>query len=204
MLTIGMIWHSVSEFSGQYPITNFPPKGGRVIALGDSLTTGVGASSNERGYIPILEQRFDISIINKALVGDTTYDALARLDHDVLSQHPDIVLILLGSNDYLRQEPHVEIFNNLRTIITRVQDGGAVVILMGARGGVLSDTFASDFAALARSTGSVFVPGILDGILGDTKLMYDNVHPNDAGYLKMADKVAPALDMMLLASPSAD
>lgn len=204
LLTVGVIWHTMSGMTDQYPITNFPPKGTKVIALGDSLTTGVGASTKSRGYIELLEQRFAITIINKALIGDTTHDALARLDVDVIRQRPDIVLILLGSNDYLRQEPRADTFQNLRTIITSVQKTGAVVILIGARGGILSDTFAEDFAALARSTGSAFVPGILDGILGDSKYMYDEIHPNDAGYLKMADKVAPVLDRMILAAKGID
>lgn len=201
ILVVGMIWQTMSSFSEQYPIINFPPKGTKIIVLGDSLTTGVGASSPENGYIPVLERRFGLTIMNEGMSGDTTRDVIDRLDRDVLSHHPDIVMILLGSNDYLQQEPQKDTFDNLRTIITRIQGKGAVVILLGARGGVLTDTFAEDFAALARSTGSAFVPGVLDNILGNTKLMYDEVHPNDAGYLKMADKIAPILEGIVLAAP---
>lgn len=200
VLAIGMIWQTMSTLSEQYPLTNFPPKGRNIVALGDSLTVGVGASQNQGGYISILEQRFNITIINKGISGNTTGDALSRLDGDVLSYHPDIVIIFLGSNDYLRQEPRKNTFENLHTIIKRVQEKGAVVILLGARGGALSDTFAKDFAALARSTGSAFVPGVLDGIFGNTKLMTDEVHPNDAGYLKMADKIAPIFEGIVLAA----
>jgi acyl-CoA thioesterase-1 len=201
ILAVGMIWQTTSNLSKQYTITNFPPRGTNIIALGDSLTTGVGASSEKKGYISILEQRFNITITNEAISRDTTHDALARLDHDVLSKHPDIVIILLGSNDYLQQEPREDTFKNLHTIITRIQKNGAVVILLGARGGILHDTFADDFTTLARSTGSAFVPGILDDILGNTKLMADEVHPNDAGYLKIADKIAPIFEGIVLAAP---
>lgn len=193
-----MIWQTMSSSSLQYPITNFPPKGTKIIVLGDSLTTGVGASSQEHGYVPLLEKRFALTIINKGISGDTTRDVLLRLDRDVLSEHPDIVMILLGSNDYLHQEPRKDTFKNLHAIITRLQAKGAVVILIGARGGVLHDTFAKDFAALARETGSAFVPGVLDDIFGNTKLMDDAVHPNDAGYLKMTDKIAPILESIVL------
>jgi lysophospholipase L1-like esterase len=202
VLTIGMIWQTMSALSKQYPLTNFPPKGTNIVALGDSLTVGIGASGKEGGFIPILEQRFNITIINKGVSGNTTSDALARLDSDVLSYHPDIVMILLGSNDYLRQEPRKDTFKNLHTMITRIQEKGAVVILLGARGGALSDTFAKDFATLARSTGSAFVPSVLDGIFGNTKLMADEIHPNNAGYLKMADKIAPVLEGIVLAAPA--
>lgn len=194
VLVVVMIWGTMSELSKQYPITNFPPKGATIVALGDSLTTGVGASSPEHGYISLLEKRLTINIINKAMSGDTTHDALLRLDRDILSEHPDIVMILLGGNDYLHQEPRAGTFKNLRSIITRIQEKDAVVILLGTRGGVLNDTFAKDFAALAQETGSAFVPGVLDDIFGNTKFMSDEVHPNDAGYLKMTDKIAPILE----------
>lgn len=199
ILIVGIVWETMRILPDQYSITNFPPKGESIIALGDSLTTGVGASSQEHNYVSLLEKRFNISITNKGKSGDTTHDALLRLDDDVLALHPDIVLVLLGSNDYLRQEPRRETFSNLRTIIARIQKEGAVVILIGARGGVLSDTFAKDFTALARETGSVFVPGVLDDIFGNAKFMSDEVHPNDAGYLKMADKIAPELEGVVLA-----
>ncbi len=110
-------------------------------------------------------------------------------------------MILLGSNDYLHQEPREDTFKNLRSIITRIQGEGAVVIVLGARGGILSDTFAKDFAVLARETGSVFVPGVLDDIFGNTKLMSDEVHPNDEGYLKMTDKIAPVFEGIVLSAP---
>jgi lysophospholipase L1-like esterase len=204
VLAIALIWQTMGGFSKQYPITNFPPKGTNIIALGDSLTVGVGASSKEKGYVSILEQRFNITIQNEAISGDTTHGALARLERDVLSKQPDIVMILLGSNDYLRQEPIRETFKNLHAIITSIQKKGAVVILIGARGGILGDTFKEDFTTLAHSTGSAFVPGVLDDILGNTKLMTDEIHPNDAGYLKMADKIAPTLEGIVLAAPAKD
>jgi acyl-CoA thioesterase-1 len=201
IIIIGMIWQTISDISEQYPITNYPPRGTNIVVLGDSLTAAVGASSPEHGFVAVLEKRFALTMTNEGMSGDTTHDALQRLDRDILSKHPDIVMILLGSNDYLRGEIHKETFDNLHSIITRIQAKGAVVILIGARGGVLSDTFAEDFASLARSTGSAFVPGVLDDIFGNTKYMADDVHPNDAGYLKMADKIAPILEAVVLAAP---
>jgi lysophospholipase L1-like esterase len=34
---------------------------------------------------------------------------------------------------------------------------------------------------------------VLDGILGDAALMSDQIHPNDRGYARMADRIAPAV-----------
>jgi len=197
LVLVGVFWLIVS-FRGEHSgITNFPPKGTTVVALGDSLTRGVGASSKETTYVGLLEQELRVVIGNKGVSGDTTNDALMRLDRDVLAEHPDIVIVLLGSNDYLRGVPQGETFKNLRTIISRIQEGGAVVLLVGARGGALRDKFADDFQMLAESTGSAFVPGVLDGIIGSAQLMSDEIHPNDAGYRIMAEKISPVLEKLL-------
>ena len=111
----------------------------------------------------------------------------------MLDQKPDIVIILLGGNDYLRRVPDTQTFDNLLMIIRQVQSGGAVVLLLGVRGGLLTDHWDTNFEMLAKATGSAYVPNVLDGIFGDPKLMSDQIHPNDRGYEKIADKVAPAL-----------
>lgn len=198
---IGVLWQVITLFAGHYPITNYPPKGTTIVALGDSLTVGVGASDTAHGYISILAKRLNITIANKGVSGDTTADAEKRLQRDVLDEHPNIVLILLGGNDYLKQVPQEETFRNLRSIIERTQKTGATVLLIGVRGGLLHDKFDKDFEKLAKDTGSLFVPNALNEILGDPKLMSDQVHPNDDGYLKIADKIAPTLEGLVLAAP---
>lgn len=189
-VVVGKIWYDLKD---KYPLVNYPPRGSSIVALGDSLTVGVGASAYEKSYIGILDQRLGIQITNKGIIGNTTGDALQRLDADVLSLKPDIVLVLLGSNDYLRGVSQNVTFDNLRSIVERIQASGALVVLVGARGGLLSDKFSSDFKDLAQEKGTLLVPSIMDGIIGETTLMSDEIHPNDAGYLKMADKIAPIL-----------
>ena len=189
-IIFGKVWY---DFRNVYPIINYPPKGSTIVVFGDSLTVGVGASSKEKNFVGILRTRLNIPIISKGVTGNTTEDALLRLDADVLAEKPDIVLVLLGSNDYLRGVPQQVTFDNLRTIVERIQANGALVILIGTRGGLISDKFSDDFEDLAKKQGALLVPGILDGIIGETSLMADEIHPNDAGYLKMADKIAPVL-----------
>lgn len=200
-LVVGKIWYDERAL---YPIVNYPPKGSFIVALGDSLTVGVGATAKEKSYIGILEERLSVRIINKGVIGDTTEDALRRLDADVLSRKPDIVLVLLGSNDYLKRIPQETTFENLHTIITRIEASGAVVVLLGARGGLLNDKFSDDFGDLAKESGALFVPQVMDGVIGEAGLMSDEIHPNDAGYLKMADKIAPTLLGVVLAGKSAE
>lgn len=194
----GLLWQVMSLLGEQYPLTNFPPPGTRVVAFGDSLTAGVGASDPEFGYIGRLEERLHISIANKGVSGDTTASALARID-EVIATHPDITIVLLGGNDIIARTPRETTFANLKAIIAQLQKSGSFVIVIGVNG-LLGDAYSDDFAALARETGSFLVPDVLDGILGETSLMSDQVHPNDAGYLKMADRIAPMLVQALYAA----
>lgn len=193
LILVGAVWQIATLILDNRPITNYPPKGSNIIALGDSLTVGVGASAPEFGFIPILAKRLNVHIENKGVSGNTSLDGIQRLERDVLNNKPDIVILLLGGNDYLRQVPQQDTFSNLRSIITTIQSQGAVVLLLGVRGGLLGDHFEENFEALAKETGSVYVPNVLEGIVGVQSLMSDEIHPNNAGYLKIADKVAPSL-----------
>lgn len=135
-------------------------------------------------------------IINLGVSGNTTADAMARTD-DIFKQDPKIVIVLLGGNDYLRRIPMDDTFANLDKIVDEIQSHGAAVLLLGVRGGLLKDSYNSRFEVFAREHGTGFVPNVLDGLLGNRDYMSDEIHPNDAGYAKIADKVAPELKRML-------
>ncbi|HMO78256.1 MAG TPA: GDSL-type esterase/lipase family protein [Candidatus Paceibacterota bacterium] len=81
-------------------ITNYPPKNGPVVAFGDSLTAGVGATANQ-DYVSQLQRQAGVNIINAGVSGDTTAEALARLNRDVLVYNPSVVIIWLGGNDII-------------------------------------------------------------------------------------------------------
>jgi len=85
-------------------INNLPSDNpnGPIIALGDSITFGIGASPNQN-YVDELEKKFDVSIINAGVPADTTQDVLNRLDSDVLSLDPSTVIVFIGGNDELRR-----------------------------------------------------------------------------------------------------
>lgn len=83
-------------------ITNYPTGSGPVIALGDSITYGIGATPGQN-YVDELEKNLGINIINAGVSGDTTQDALERLTADVLSKSPSTVIVFLGGNDEIRR-----------------------------------------------------------------------------------------------------
>lgn len=167
---------------------------GPIVAFGDSLVYGTGSSGG--GFVRLLEPRIGRPIENLGRPGDTSAHALARLD-TVLALRPAVVIVLLGGNDFLGQLPHDTVYANLDTILGRLRADGAAVLLAGVRSGLLDDPFAARFEELADRHGTAFVRDVLDGLWGDPALMADQIHPNDAGYQRIADRIAPVLEQML-------
>lgn len=183
-------------FQGSSAVTNVPSSGTRVVAFGDSLVEGVGANPGN-DFVSVLSRNLDEPIVNLGHRGDTTRDALARIN-EVLEQDPKIVLVLIGGNDYLQRIPEAETFANLEHIIQTIHESGSAVLLLGIRGGILRDNFKSEFAALTKKHNTAYVSDVLDGLLGNHQLMTDSVHPNDAGYQIIAERVQPQLEALLL------
>ncbi len=182
-------------FRSDEKITNYPPKNQKVVAFGDSLIEGVGGTEGN-DFVSVAGRRLGVVIVNKGKGGDTTESALTRVG-DVLVEEPGIVIVLLGGNDALRRIPKKDTFENLSIIIERFQDAGVVVVLLGVRGGILNDGYEGDYHALAKKYHTAYVSNILDGLIGNSKYMYDGIHPNDAGYSIIADRVAPVLQKVM-------
>ena len=169
-------------------IVNYPPTNtGPIVAFGDSLVSGVGAWT-AGGFVTMLSEDTGKPILNFGRGGDTATLALSRIDQ-VIAEKPSIVIILLGGNDYLNKVPKEETFANLEHIITKLQGEGSVTLLLGVRGGLLRDSYESDYQRLAEETGSAYVPNVLDGLLGEDAYMDDVIHPNEVGYRIIAEKV---------------
>jgi len=181
--------------SNNRDVANYPPKEGPIIALGDSLVAGTGATEGN-DFVSILSKKIGEPIENLGVPGNTTADALLRVDGAV-QKSPRIVILLLGGNDFLRKVPRDNTFTNLKNIIAKFQNNGAIVILLGVRTGLIFDGSAANFEDLARNTGSAYVPDVLDGLFGYPKYMSDEIHPNDAGYAIVAGKVYPVLRKLL-------
>ena len=195
-VAVGIISVFVYRHFSTPDIINAPSAGRTIVAFGDSLVRGVGADEG-KDFVSRVAEQIGRPIINMGVPGDTTRDALTRLD-EVLALKPDTVIVLLGGNDYLKRIPKEETFSNLGTIVTRLQQNGAAVLVLGVRGGALRDTYEKDFAAFARAHSTGYVSNILDDILGNRDLMFDQVHPNSAGYAIVANRVTEVLIKMIV------
>ena len=183
-------------FDTDPPVVDFPTAGQNIIAFGDSLVVGFGASSGN-GFVAVLSNRLGHPIVNAGRNGDTTQTGLERLEQDVLSQDPRIVLLLLGGNDALRKVAVEETFDRLATMIDRIHQTGAGVVLVGVRGSLFGDRYEHAFEALAEAKQVNYVPDILRGIFGHPSLMADAIHPNNDGNLLMADRLESVLRELL-------
>ncbi len=177
---------------GKVSYVNFPPTArGEWVAFGDSLTAGVGAA--EGGDFPSqLAKRLGLKIRNLGVPGHTTADGLARVA-EAVQLRPRVVLLCLGGNDTLRSVPAEQTFANLGALIDHFHQAGSFVVLLGVRGGGLTDGKAKRFEQLAKAKRVLLVPNILEGILFSPSLMADQIHPNDRGYAKITERLEETL-----------
>ncbi len=98
-------------------VENYPSQGTDIIAFGDSLVEGIGATTGN-DFVSLLSKKIDRPIINLGHSGDTTAQGFARLS-ELNSYHPQVVFLLLGGNDHLQKVPIAETFDNLSTIIVK-------------------------------------------------------------------------------------
>jgi len=105
--------------------------GDTVVFLGDSIT-------HQRLYTQYIEDFFitrypsvRLQFHNAGIGGDKAWDALQRLDEDILAQSPELVTILLGMNDGRYQAFDHEIFQtyqqDMTELLDRLQASGTAV-----------------------------------------------------------------------------
>jgi lysophospholipase L1-like esterase len=130
--------------------------------------------------------------VNLGVPGDTSETGLLRVE-EVIIEDPGIAIVLLGGNDALRRVPLEETRTNLTEIVRTIRENGTLVILVGVRGGILGDPYDEMYEEVAEAEGTAFVPNVLAGILGKADLTYDQIHPNDAGYEMVAERIYEVL-----------
>jgi acyl-CoA thioesterase-1 len=162
----------------------------RIVALGDSLTSGHRLSRQD-AYPAVLQQLLDeaglpCEVLNHGVSGDTTAGGLRRLDA-ALAERPQILIVALGANDGLRGVPVAQVRANLDTILRRTRERGIQAVLVGMEalprfGWQYTLDFHAMFPELARQHRTPLVPFMLADVFGDSSLMSaDHVHPNAAG-----------------------
>ena len=178
----------------------------RIVALGDSLTAGLGLPANA-AFPARLEQALNakgmaVEITNAGVSGDTASAGLARLDWSV-PEGTDAVIIELGANDTLRGTDPKVTREALEGIVGRLRERRIEVLLAGMRAAPnLGPDYGRDFDAiypdLATRNDLLFYPFFLDGVATDAKLnQRDGLHPTAAGVDAIVARILPKAEALV-------
>lgn len=173
------------------------------VALGDSMTQGIGASAHDRGYVGQLsrtlsEQGWAHRLVNLSFNGARVQDVLDRqlpaLDDLVVSEGaPALVTVVIGSNDIVLRAHRAGLPARFEAMLDRLPAGAVVSNLPNP------SREAEQLDALLRrreAAGSLTLADMRHG--GPTswrgRLAGDLFHPNDLGYAGMAEVVGTAVE----------
>lgn len=187
----------------------------RIVCFGDSITGVYYHTGGLRAWSHLLGDQLRsvwpqarLVIVNAGVSGNTTADALARLDADVLAHRPHLVVMKFGMNDTARLAP--EAFRTqLGTLCTRIRAAGSDLLLLTPNAVDPGDTSrppekVAAYASIVRAVGREHDVPVADvhaafaavqtKAPGDwVRLMSDTIHPNLRGHALIAATAAAAL-----------
>jgi acyl-CoA hydrolase len=174
------------------------PAGTTVLALGDSLTFGTGADA-ATAYPAQLATMTSWNVVNAGVPGDTAAMALSRLPALLAEHRPQLVIVSIGGNDFLRRQSAEDAQRAVREAVVQSRDAGAQVVLVGvpqASLGAALGSGLSDHPLYASLADELKIPLHAGGwarVLGDDTLRADPIHANAAGYRVFAEGLAQTL-----------
>ena len=174
------------------------PKLGRLpgdavlLAFGDSLTFGTGAADNE-SYPAQLEPLVGRKVVRAGVPGEVTAQALARLPGELDAHKPQLLLLCIGGNDFLRRLSKDEAERNVREMVRLATARGIAVVLIGTPEPGFGVTPPAFYADIAKEFRVPYEKSVIGDVLKDTSLKSDPIHPNAKGYRIIAERVADVL-----------
>ena len=178
----------------------------KLVVLGDSLSAGYGLGPGE-SFPEKLQSALDADgveaqVVGAGVSGDTSSGGLARLDWSVPAD-ADAVIVELGGNDALRGLPPAATRTNIETIVSRLKERGAAVLVAGMlappnMGRDYQQEFDPLFAEIAETQGALFYPFFLDGVAGEPKLnLPDGIHPTAEGIDVIVERILPSVKALI-------
>lgn len=181
------------------------------VALGDSMTQGIGAGAYDRGWVGQLAARMPgWRVVNLAITGGIVRDVLDRQlpALDSLGAVPDLVTVMIGSNDMFNPRYRPRLATDLPALLDRLPPGTVVGNQPGPFGAALEINRMIDDAVARRGTvgdgrsegGGPGRAGLVLAEFRDPrtrtwrgKLAADHFHPNELGYAGMAEIMEEAI-----------
>jgi acyl-CoA thioesterase-1 len=179
-----------------------PAYEGTIVAVGDSLTAGLGVNEDD-AYPALLEKKLRAAgypwrVVNAGISGETSSGTLSRVNW-ILKLKPDIVILETGANDGLRGVDTRVTRRNIDETINLFRKSGVIVVLAGMRmvrnlGPEFTASFGAVYTGLARKHDLILIPFFLEGVAGEPTLnQADGIHPTPEGYGIIAETVYPSV-----------
>ncbi len=159
-----------------------------ILAFGDSLTEGVG-TTKQHSYPSVLAQLSGRKVVNAGISGEVTEHGLARLADVIAKTNPDLMILLQGGNDILRNHNLQQTKQNLAAMIALAKEQGVQLVLIGVPQKQLFSDVAPFYKELAEEHKLVFDGELISGLLRIRSYKSDMVHFNKSGYQKMAEEI---------------
>jgi acyl-CoA thioesterase I len=163
-----------------------------VLAFGDSLTFGTGASPAE-SYPEVLARAIGRKVVNAGVPGETSSQGLERLPEVLEEVKPKLLILCHGGNDFLRRLDDAKAAENVRAMIRLARAQGVAVVLLATPKPGLPPSIPAFYGEIAAELGVPFEEGVIRKVLFDASLKSDMVHPNGKGYSQIAAAVEKVL-----------
>ena len=199
----------------------------RIVAMGDSTTAGTPAFKSPREVPPagrgdetsqyaywLMKAHPDWDVVNQGINAQRSDQIAARFEEDVIAKKPALVIIIAGVNDVYQGRPAQHVKDQLAAMYKRAHDAGIRVVAgtiipyntasadQNARMKEINDWIRSQSRAdpgvlFVDTRAAVSAPGKPDMLASSP----DGLHPDAAGYRKMADAIGPVVEQALRALP---
>ena len=166
--------------------------GATVLALGDSLTYGTGALSQD-SYPAVLARLTGWQVVNAGVPGEVSAQARERLPGLLLEHRPQLVLLGIGGNDLLRRTGVAALRDNLLALGAAVLAAPAQLLLIAVPRPTLAAAVIGRlddhplYAEVAQQLGVPLYEGGWAAVLADASLRSDAIHANAEGYRRFAE-----------------
>lgn len=163
-----------------------------MLALGDSLTQGVGASA-DTAYPRVLAARTGWKVVNAGISGETSSQIGSRLPHLLHEHQPALVILCAGGNDWLQRKSAQGTQDEISRMLQLCKSKAIPVLLVAVPELSLSAALTGRmkdhpiYKTLAQDNKVALLADAWSDVLSDQALRADQVHANAQGYARFTE-----------------
>jgi lysophospholipase L1-like esterase len=198
-----------------------------IVAMGDSTTAGTPAFMSPRESPPngrgdessqyaywLMKAHPEWQVVNQGVNGQRSDQIRARFEEDVVAKKPAVVVIIAGVNDVYQGRPAQHVKDQLAAMYKRAHAAGIRVVagtiipydtatpeqnqvMHDINTWIRAQARADPRVTYVDTRAAVASPRNADLLFSSP----DGLHPDPVGYRRMAEAIAPAIELALGARP---